>query len=132
MVTGAALSRDGDWLLPAYVVYALTGPVTHLAHDRYGRAGLSLGARLIAPPLGALVGAAAVAALDLDDGPRSPTDHSHVSDATVTGAVVGALVASASAMALDWLVLGDLGDDGGPAARTRPVMLQVGGRFGGP
>ncbi len=115
-IVGIAAPAE-DVLIPAIALYALTGPVVHLAHDNPGRAGLSLLTRLGAP---ILVGA--IALKSTDPGTSGFDD--------LGAGILGVAIGAAGAMVFDWLVLSAATDDADPAARARPVMFTVGGSFG--
>ncbi|MBK9036838.1 MAG: hypothetical protein IPL61_37245 [Myxococcales bacterium] len=103
--------NHGGAVLAGVIVYIAGGPIVHMAHDEWNRAGLSLGARLLGPGLGALAGSATCTDGKGRGGCLYPT---------VVGLAIGALVAQI----VDPAVLAY--DDAGAAAVP---LVRFGGSF---
>jgi hypothetical protein len=89
----------------------LGGPVVHVAHGNYGRAGISFGTRVAVPFLGAVIGAAVHEEED---------DRVFIPASVIIGAVLGSIAASAVDIAI-------LAREDDP--RTAPRILSFGGQF---
>jgi len=99
-VANSDLNTGGEVLLLGLGTYVLAPPIINAAHDRWGIAAASLGLRIMAPSIGASIGAAI--------GPSDPTPSGETllgscdgARGNPTGAGVGALVGVILASALD-------------------------------
>lgn len=58
LVGGGLFGESKEAAIAAAALYTFGGPIVHVAHGEWGRAGISLGLRLGLPTLGGLVGGA--------------------------------------------------------------------------
>jgi len=93
-VTGAALDA-GPLYVTGGITYLGCTPIIHLLHAEYSYSGLSMGLRVVAPGLGAIIGYGIGAAFPKRTNETSPTE---------TGALVGGAVGVGAIMALDALL----------------------------
>jgi hypothetical protein len=101
--TVGCVKLDGG--LPCALPFALGGSFVHAAHGNYGRAALSLAARVALPSLGMLVGGAATKKMEPCDAPTGANGGTSMFvDCPITygsGTGVGALVGIVAAAAID-------------------------------
>lgn len=91
----------------------LGGPIVHAAHHDWGRAGIDLGARVIAIPVGAMIGDALCE--------HDPSSHGDILPC-IGHDLIGAALGLIAAEVVDWTVIAR-----GPT--STPMMLTFGGHF---
>ena len=120
--TTASLAVGTDGV--AYPVFALGGPIVHLAHRHYGRAGISLGLRLALPAIGAAVG------VDLA-GHQCDANPDCWGFEVISGGAVGGLIGMVAASILDMAALSwDSRERVPPRSAVEPYATAGRGSFG--
>lgn len=119
---GGLASENDLAIYAGATTYLLGGPILHATHDRWGRAGISLGLRVLAPVGFAYAGCALVGSDASDDGDR----------ATDLGCLLGGGIGLAGGFLLAQLVdiaflAGPSSDPSDPAPPAR--MFTLGGSF---
>src|SRR5262245_38497416 len=105
---GAALkAEEAGPAIAGVATYVVGGPIVHLAHENFGRAGISLSMRTAAPILGAAIGSV------IDRNPEHDP----------SGLVVGLLIGWVGAQIVDIAVIAS---DEVRAPATAPHMISIG------